>query len=103
MKKQKSEFFSELELMGLIVVIWLCSLPFIGLVIAPFFGLKSALTAALVLLIFLLLYCWGSCILQLILKQSEKWQTEPSADLETARITAQIRTRKHHVEENDHA
>ena len=103
MKATKHNFFSQWDLMALVLVIWLCSLPFIGLIIAPFFGIKTALTLALLLLIVMLLYCWGSCILQFILKQSEQWSVGNSTATETARITARIRARKYHVEQNDHA
>jgi hypothetical protein len=103
MKPPKQDFFSQWDLMALVLVIWLCSLPFIGLIIAPFLGIKTALTLALLLLILMLLYCWGSCILQFILKQSEKWSAGNSATTETTRITARIRARKYHVEQNDYA
>lgn len=55
-----------LDTMGLLLVLWLCTLPFIGLLIAPLLGAKVAALAAIVLLVALLVYCWGSCILQVV-------------------------------------
>ena len=52
--------------MGLVLVMWLCTLPLIGLVIAPLLGAMVAAMAAIVLLVASLVYCWGSCILQVV-------------------------------------
>ena len=49
------------DTMTLIVVLWLCSLPLIGLVVLPLFGRTVAFTVALALLPILLLICWGIC------------------------------------------
>lgn len=56
---RKFSVFSDT--MALMIVLWLCSLPLIGLVILPLFGHEVALTVALVLLPVLLLICWGVC------------------------------------------
>lgn len=62
MKTPKRTFSPEYDLMGLILVVWLCALPFIGLLVVPFFGMKAAVIVGALLLIAMLIYCWGSCI-----------------------------------------
>ncbi len=49
-------------MMGLELVVWLCTLPFVALLIASLFGVKTAAVVALLLLIAMLVYCWGNCI-----------------------------------------
>ncbi len=58
----KRNFLPGFDVMGLILVVWLCALPFIGLLIVPFFGMKAAVIVGALLLIAMLIYCWGSCI-----------------------------------------
>jgi len=55
---QISRHFEDL---ALAIVIWLCTLPLIGLLVFPLFGLKVTLLVAAVLLIFILVVCWGIC------------------------------------------
>lgn len=43
------------------LVIWLCTLPLVGLFVLPFFGTQGALLAAGVLFILALTLCWGIC------------------------------------------
>ncbi|MBZ0291502.1 MAG: hypothetical protein K8L99_02945 [Anaerolineae bacterium] len=62
MKFLKRAQLPGLDTMGMVLLVWICALPFIGLLIAPVFGTAAALAAALALLIVLLLFCWGSCI-----------------------------------------
>jgi hypothetical protein len=50
------------ELMLITLVVWLCSLAIIGLLVAPLFGAKVALTTAALLLVVLLALCWGICL-----------------------------------------
>jgi hypothetical protein len=49
------------ETMALIIVLWLCSLPLIGLVVLPLFGRTVAATTAVGLLVIMLFVCWGIC------------------------------------------
>lgn len=46
----------------LALLLWLCALPLVLLLLAPFFGLNTALGAAAVLLIAILLVCFGICM-----------------------------------------
>lgn len=52
--------FSSDEMMVALFV-WVCTLPVIGLLILPRFGLSGALMAALIALLALMLLCWGMC------------------------------------------
>jgi hypothetical protein len=54
-------FASHFDEMALAIVIWMCTLPLVGLLILPFFGLKVSLLAAAGLLIGSLIICWGIC------------------------------------------
>ncbi|GER78837.1 MAG: hypothetical protein HZC39_13190 [Chloroflexi bacterium] len=47
--------------MALAFLIWLCTLPLIGLLVIPFFGLKVGLIVAVVLFIAVMVVCWGVC------------------------------------------
>lgn len=58
MLNQISRHFEDL---ALAIVIWLCTLPLIGLLAFPLFGLKITLLLAAVLLILILVVCWGIC------------------------------------------
>ncbi len=49
------------ETMLTTIVIWLCTLPLVGLFVLPFFGTKGALLAAGMLFMIALLLCWGIC------------------------------------------
>lgn len=62
----KRNFLPGFDVMGLILVVWLCALPFIGLLVVPFFGMKAAVIVGALLLIAMLIYCWGSCIPRVI-------------------------------------
>lgn len=57
--KQKNGI--QIEGMILPILLWVCALPIIGLVIIPWFGLKTAVAVALILLVLLLLICWSMC------------------------------------------
>lgn len=57
--KQRLGFHSDE--MALATVVWLCSLPLVGLIVIPFFGLKTAGVAALLLWAILMAICWGAC------------------------------------------
>ncbi len=43
------------------LLVWLCTLPLIGLVILPVFGLQVAAVVAAGLLLLALLACWALC------------------------------------------
>lgn len=47
--------------MALALVLWLCTLPLVGLLVIPFFGLKVGLVVAAVLFIVAIGICWGLC------------------------------------------
>jgi hypothetical protein len=48
--------------MGLALCVWLCTLPFVFLLIAPWFGVRVALVTALVLLVIVGMVCWVLCV-----------------------------------------
>ena len=54
-------FASYFDDMALAVTIWMCTLPLVGLLVIPFFGLKVGLVAAAALFIAAMLVCWGIC------------------------------------------
>lgn len=47
--------------MALALVLWLCTLPLVGLFIVPFFGLKVGAIVAIALFISAMAICWGIC------------------------------------------
>lgn len=49
------------EDMALALLLWLCSLPLVGLIIIPFFGLKVAAVVGLALFFLATAICWGIC------------------------------------------
>ena len=54
-------FASHFDEMALAIVIWMCTLPLVGLLILPFFFFFFSLLAAAGLLIGILIICWGIC------------------------------------------
>jgi hypothetical protein len=54
-------FASHFDDMGLAITIWMCTLPLVGLLVVPFFGLKAGLVAAAALFIAAMIICWGIC------------------------------------------
>ncbi len=54
-------FASHFDDMALATLIWMCTLPFVGLLIFPIFGLKISLLFAAGLLIAIHAICWGIC------------------------------------------
>ena len=54
-------FASHFDDMALAITIWMCTLPLVGLLVIPFFGLKVGLVAAAALFIAAMLVCWGIC------------------------------------------
>jgi len=54
-------FGLELDDMAVAILIWLCTLPLIGILIVPFFGWQAGLAAAAVLFILAMFVCWGIC------------------------------------------
>ncbi len=57
-------FANHFDDMALAIVLWMCTLPLVGLLIFPFFGLKFSLLVASALLIFILVMCWSACFLK---------------------------------------
>lgn len=55
--------------MAVALVVWLCTLPFLGLLMVPRFGLATAGVAALLILIALMIVCWGMCGRELLRKR----------------------------------
>ena len=55
------KFSLNFDAMALAMVIWLCTLPLVGLFVMPFFGLKAAAIVAVVLFIAAMAVCWGIC------------------------------------------
>lgn len=54
-------FASHFDDMALAIIIWMCTLPLVGLLVLPLFGLKISLLVLAGLLIAILLICWGIC------------------------------------------
>lgn len=69
---------SGFDTMGLLLAVWICTLPFIGLLIAPLFGVQTAATIAVALLIVMLIICWGSCI-PMAVREYRKWKSRRSS------------------------
>jgi hypothetical protein len=55
------KFKTGMDDMALAIVIWLCTLPLVGLLVIPFFGLKVGLIVAVALFIAAMAICWGIC------------------------------------------
>lgn len=55
------KFKSGLDDMALAFIIWMCTLPLVGLLVVPFFGLKVGLIVAAALFIAAMIICWGIC------------------------------------------
>ncbi len=55
------QFAGRFDDMALAIVIWLCTLPLVGLLVIPFFGLKAGLIVAAALFIVAMVMCWGIC------------------------------------------
>lgn len=47
--------------MAVALTLWLCSLPLVGPLVIPFFGLKVAAIVALALFFVMMAICWGIC------------------------------------------
>ncbi|MHB8776593.1 MAG: hypothetical protein ACYC6R_02375 [Anaerolineales bacterium] len=52
---------NRLDDMALAIIVWMCTLPLIGMLVLPLFGLNVGLMVAAVLLIAILVICWGIC------------------------------------------
>lgn len=55
------QFASHFDDMVLAIIIWMCTLPLVGLLVYPFFGLRISLLVSAGLLIAILVICWGIC------------------------------------------
>jgi len=51
----------RLDDMALAIMLWMCSLPLVGLLVLPILGLKISLLVAVALLIIALILCRGVC------------------------------------------
>ncbi len=47
--------------MAIALILWLCTLPLIGLTVLPLLGLRAAAITALGLFILFMAICWGIC------------------------------------------
>lgn len=47
--------------MPVAVGVWMCTLPFVGLPVAPWLGFKAAGGAALLVFVLIVGICWGLC------------------------------------------
>lgn len=47
--------------MGLTLCVWVCTLPIVALLIAPWLGVRAAVVTALGLLAVLTVVCWALC------------------------------------------
>ncbi|MBI2217704.1 MAG: hypothetical protein HYU51_10435 [Candidatus Rokubacteria bacterium] len=47
--------------MALAVAVWVCTLPFVFVLMVPWLGTRAAITTALALLAGLVVVCWGVC------------------------------------------
>ncbi len=54
-------FASHFDDMALAILIWMCTLPLVGLLVVPSFGLKVGLVVASALFIVTVIICWGVC------------------------------------------
>ncbi len=50
------------ETMGLVLAVWICVLPFIGLLVVPLFGSQVGLGMGIALFIVMMVICWVLCI-----------------------------------------
>jgi len=55
------QFTSHFDDMVLAIIVWMCTLPLVGLLVFPFFGLKISLLVLAGSLIIILVICWGIC------------------------------------------
>lgn len=63
MKLPKEMVTSGFDTMGIAVAVWLCILPFVGLLLIPIIGISAAIAVVLLLLVGLLALCWGRCLM----------------------------------------
>ncbi len=54
-------FNNHFDDMSLAIIIWMCTLPLVGLLILPFFGPQVSLMVAVGLLFAILILCLGIC------------------------------------------
>ncbi len=54
-------FADHFDDMALAVILWMCTLPLVGLLILPSFGVKISLLVAAGFLAGILAICWGIC------------------------------------------
>lgn len=54
-------FANNFDNMALAIIIWMCTLPLVGLLVVPFFGLKIGLIVAASLFVAAMIICWGVC------------------------------------------
>jgi hypothetical protein len=73
MRWLKQIHWPEFEMMGLLLALWLCVVPFIALLVIPVFGNQVGVALAVALLVVMMMFCWVLCILAAtrILKQQQ--------------------------------
>lgn len=47
--------------MALALLLWMCSLPLVGLLVVPHFGLRVGAIVTVVLFFVAMIVCWGIC------------------------------------------
>lgn len=82
---------SSWDTMGLLFVLWLCTLPLIGLLLVPLVGTATAVGVAAVLLIVMLVGCWARYLPQTLRRFSNRGKpnanSTESSTLSSPRIT----------------
>jgi len=63
MKPPKELVTSGFDTMGIVLAVWLCTLPFVGLLFTPVLGISTTIVLAIVLLVLMLALCWGRCMM----------------------------------------
>jgi hypothetical protein len=56
MRKQLTAHFDD---MVLVIAVWMCSLPLVGLLVIPLMGIKAGLVVAAMLFLVIVIACWG--------------------------------------------
>ncbi len=63
--------------MALALCVWLCTLPFVFLLIAPWLGARIAVVTALVLLVVIGVACWALCAGSHVRRDPSTGKAEP--------------------------
>jgi len=60
-RRTKPTVGNDHSFMTLALAVWVCTLPFVFLLVTPLLGVRAAVTTSLVILVGLLVVCWGIC------------------------------------------